>query len=543
MYYEQFSLLEVSIQSEDILVRTPFVLTLSKWESLCMSLNDKFTHYTVLGSNMEKTRNTTKDNSKTGVGSHIGAGGSLYIGQDQDIMDGSFNSLQSLCGEVADIILFNFSIAEAEMHNFIDGRNFTNSLLKEMALFANFSVFTASEVEFVKVPKYIVFSRSKSQFFISTTQMIFSQGESLCRGLGGRIATPKSSFEIDRILDLADNLKEICVANDTNPELVATWVGVRADVDLQTWSDYITKEIIADTFFRSGEYLPIIRKRECLTMHTCRLQFTGRSGKFLPRFCYSLKRVVCELDSVQHYHLRGFDYRSPYDQFFYLDTRKQDRFVGMYKSKISKTSEHGDTQWVLSSSDPLEIEMQKTEEFPVGKHQWSDSKMLLLTACKQYQFTCDDGTCITIEEVCNAKADCPNGDDEDQCTILDIDTAGKFRNLSPPAVPPSEVLNVSLELNILRVLSVKLTDFIMNIDLQISLHWIDSRLLYKNLKTKSAQSQNVIDQKNVWVPPLRWYGDQFSNCKYEVHQNLIYVNRTSPPLFTGPEAINYSEFH
>ena len=43
------------------------------------------------------------------------------------------------------------------------------------------------------------------------------------------------------------------------------------------------------------------------------------------------------------------------------------------------------------------------------------SLAFLTTACKSYEFTCDNGDCIYDSDACDGKEDCSDGSDEQGC--------------------------------------------------------------------------------------------------------------------------------
>lgn len=48
-------------------------------------------------------------------------------------------------------------------------------------------------------------------------------------------------------------------------------------------------------------------------------------------------------------------------------------------------------------------------------------KSLTLTTCFPKKFTCDDGTCVRINQRCNLVVDCPDKSDEKVCMNSRID--------------------------------------------------------------------------------------------------------------------------
>ena len=57
--------------------------------------------------------------------------------------------------------------------------------------------------------------------------------------------------------------------------------------------------------------------------------------------------------------------------------------------------------------------------------------LILLQCDPDAEFTCDDGTCISIDERCDEISNCLDGSDEDRCEIVIIDGTS-YRKQHPP---------------------------------------------------------------------------------------------------------------
>ena len=64
------------------------------------------------------------------------------------------------------------------------------------------------------------------------------------------------------------------------------------------------------------------------------------------------------------------------------------------------------------------------------------------------EFTCYDGTCISIELRCNGKNDCLDGTDEYECNIISSDL-GYNKLIVPPPVNGKDILEVNLSVTIM----------------------------------------------------------------------------------------------
>ena len=57
---------------------------------------------------------------------------------------------------------------------------------------------------------------------------------------------------------------------------------------------------------------------------------------------------------------------------------------------------------------------------------------ITLTGCSDTEFTCKDGSCISMDERCDDKTDCSDETDEDECSLVKPNTQYKKELVPPP---------------------------------------------------------------------------------------------------------------
>ena len=112
---------------------------------------------------------------------------------------------------------------------------------------------------------------------------------------------------------------------------------------------------------------------------------------------------------------------------------------------------------------------------------------LTLHACASEQFACNNAFCIAMEKRCNAKEDCIDGSDEQNCGKLML-RQGYKKELTP--IPDNSLdVVVNFSFNLLDVeISEPTETFAAKIS--ITRTWFDGRLTYKNLKNESGTKMN-----------------------------------------------------
>ena len=132
---------------------------------------------------------------------------------------------------------------------------------------------------------------------------------------------------------------------------------------------------------------------------------------------------------------------------------------------------------------------------------------LKLSGCKEGDFTCHDGQCVTMEERCNLLPDCRDHSDEKECQVLVLEKGYNMR--VPPVTKNAESENkmnpvsVNVSLTLFKVVAIKEEDHSIELQFQIFLEWTETRALYHNLKPEIYLNALSFEEINrLWLPLL-----------------------------------------
>ena len=153
-----------------------------------------------------------------------------------------------------------------------------------------------------------------------------------------------------------------------------------------------------------------------------------------------------------------------------------------------------------------------------------------MTNCRESQWTCNNGDCISIEDRCDLTDHCSDSSDELDCTKFILPLG--YNKMKYPPVEKGASFNVGLFLNITGVKEVRLSSFAITIDVVQDTYWKDSRLAYRILN----QDLNKVESyEELWVP--RFYIEDGSESAAEMTSKVdtLWIAKESKPKLQSDE--------
>ena len=231
------------------------------------------------------------------------------------------------------------------------------------------------------------------------------------------------------------------------------------------------------------------------------------------------------------------------------------QLIGDTKSTIEYDDKNKNWIMYLAWSNVSGLSYAAKNTFVLGKQNWSitgdsgcqaDGKeytvLLKLTGCNTTgQFTCDDGQCVPMEQRCNQLPECRDFSDEKNCKVLVL-REGYNRNI-PPVSLEKEMVDVSLSIDILKLVDINEKDYSIEIQFSITLGWFENRATYQNLKTK--RSLNALTQEDIqllWLPKVIYENtDQKESTRLGTQwewETGVVVERNKSGTPTGLETVD-----
>ena len=173
-----------------------------------------------------------------------------------------------------------------------------------------------------------------------------------------------------------------------------------------------------------------------------------------------------------------------------------------------------ENNWVLDMKDRNVTGMSKAthQSFTLGKHNWTikGDKLcnwgdpyaieLKMSGCREGHFTCNDGQCVSMDKRCNQLPDCRDESDERNCKILVLKDG---YNMEVPPIVSSDPVNVSVSIDVLKLVDIDEEDYSIEIQFEITLAWKEKRATYQNLKERDSLNALLKgDINSFWLPKV-----------------------------------------
>ncbi|XP_076056281.1 uncharacterized protein LOC143034229 [Oratosquilla oratoria] len=438
--------------------------------------------------------------------------GTIVLGHDQDdYPGGGFDWYQSLSGKITQVNFWGRALKEEEIR---DIARCSSDLQGDIVSWDEAPWFKTPKVNREDVALETLCQPREEPYFLTFPETrTIEASKYLCNTFGTDVAVPGDDKQNQRLATTAEQFAESCGARG------ALWIGIH---DLDTEGEWITfpgkgrpSKPWTYSSFRNQQPDGGITEN-CAIVELLRGGWSDWNCGTSNLFC-----VACMSEKPVSFTLRGLCEESKYQYEFsfmgYVNNKPFWRGLYNYQIKFQEQ------KWILedlyTSTEVATKDVPEPTSYPMGVGMWNvlvnkticaanvgDSHTFSLTSCDHtFEYTCNDGSCISSDRRCNLRNDCSDGSDEDGCENVVL-APGYRPNLPPPPTNQGQQsAPVGLAVIMDRFSKIDTLNMEVTLDFSVVLSWTEPRSNYLNLK--SPPKINVVqvrDGKSVWRPSMNF---------------------------------------
>lgn len=436
--------------------------------------------------------------------------GIITIGQEQDLLAGGYDTDQSFRGHMAQVNIWNRSLTAEEVAQQSSCTkaplgNIFSTDREDVELLGN------ATVELVK-PEY--FCQKSVEYVIFPEAQYMAESRWTCRRIGYDVYTPNNKDENRALHKESLRFAENCLSN------YHLWIGVTDEVQEDVWRKF-TDNSIAQTQFELNE-------PNGGTGENCMLMFLP-NGLWVDTSCVIKwpACVPCEVNRTSPLRLRGFCFSDEAETYYEVLGYKGEKpyLHGYYGFMVYKTDTYTWEMFDTTTGEVVAVlKVPSKDSYPIGRNIWMLQRsmcnqligtklQLSFSICDNDQFTCANGDCIPKERRCNAKDDCIDLSDEEDCQLF-ILPKGYRAERPPDNELEGQAIFLESTVDILRFMEISDIRRIINVEFTVETRWTDPRIKYQNLgETLEWNKLSDVDRNRVWKPSLNFPNVYDGNIK------------------------------
>ena len=308
---------------------------------------------------------------------------------------------------------------------------------------------------------------------------------------------------------------------------------------LRYWPSKRDRQMMSDELWIRGDGSFEVQKEAILNWEKCdRKQGEGYMCEF-PSKVFLTFKGLCEMTII--------DTRYSFSEHNVLERKitKKRAYVGSTGWKLFHNTLTKEWQLVHPFYRDNSLTMINKDVLPVGKQKWliandtcnegkTNTKSLLLSPCRDDQFTCDDGKCIELSKRCNNLEECDDVSDETNCKTVYVDEKKYLKSKPPPSPSNTGRLSVKIDCQVTLIQEINEVQQFLELQFFLSLHWIDKRITFYNIKRSVGMNTLSKEEKGmIWMPIVIFHNTKRKLRTMHDEESLVSVSRTGKGTKSG----------
>ncbi|XP_042877001.1 uncharacterized protein LOC122256409 [Penaeus japonicus] len=445
---------------------------------------------------------------------------------------GAWDAVRSFSGEITEVNAWTRALTSEEVSSLVDCQgNAKGDLIAWTDAWTMHGDVKKADVPYERLCDEI---KDTKQFFFPPVSS--KAAFQVCEGLGGAVNTPQRSEEVENLRRLISGF--VVPGSDTCSRL---WTGV-TDVAKEGEWRYHKEGLPAQVSWRpgapDGDFL-----QNCAA-----ILLDGSSTGLTDLSCSRKLCTVCDVPDGIVWTLLGACEEYPRNTHFIARqiTSGEFHFRGYSNYRIMRNDTYGDWVWLDRQKNEVVAVLSRNEfGFPMGRHKWTlqrpvcgkkptEEHLLLLTPCEAGHFSCDDATCIPLDQRCDLKFDCRDMSDESGCELVQFPPV--YRPDLPPsdaATPESAPLPIGVDM-VLETADVRTSTMVIHTNYNLSLTWREGRVNYLNLnKDHSLNRVPYNTMRKLWVPTVDFTNTRGNHITHADEEATMMVLMSGKPTMGG----------
>ena len=427
-----------------------------------------------------------------------------------------------------------------------------------------------SELEHINFDEVCISSFKASLIFLPYLSTFNYALRVSCGKFSGILASYRTKKDFVDIQNFIGKKKYLnnkqCMLEDPHTiyEMV-TWIGLKKRKSEENFTDVVSH--------KQPEYVPWQKDRilnngevyNCLVLYLKAFVYKGQPSNITKasvkdELCSEKRCSICEIPTTPAVvQVRGLCQDSDYDTSYVYSISEDGRsmYVGFYSSAIWYDYEKKQWVWidrkdsnaVATSNSRLDslflginkVNFENTSEICVNDKSNKVVQIKMTSCIKKNQFTCDDGTCISMDQRCDQFANCLDGSDEINCKQVEM--SSNYNKKIPPfnydeKEKKTYPVKVHLIITILDILKITEIDHLCTLKFLTHVQWYDHRLKFRNLKvSKSANALNFEEVEKLWIPYLIFGNTPNAEGIMPTSQSEVTITRNGSYTVSKPDMV------